>query len=157
MCVQNGLLLSPSVRAARHPDGASGSVELAQPAPALGDIRRHGEVKLQIPGDVRAVGIGAEGAEAIRITLALRGHDHCARQGLLEQRPETPVAFDRARREPSARKHERHTAAPTLAIQVGPKLGLEDHGQTWMHSVEESPHRPGQVVRDIANVRQILE
>ena len=60
-------LLFAAVRAARDPHRAARCVELAQLAPFVVTFGGQGEIELEIAGDVRALGIGAERAKALRV------------------------------------------------------------------------------------------
>src|SRR5262249_44694711 len=116
-----------AVRTAGDPYRAAGSVELAQLATLRLYIGRQREIELQIAGDVRALGIGAERAETGRVGFTLC-RDDSVREHLPEQGDEAAIAPHRARRKPCAREHEWDASPPALVVEIRPQLRFEDDG-----------------------------
>ncbi len=90
------LFLTTAVRAAGDPHRPAARVVSTQGAPPLCDIGGYREVELQIAGHMSVAGSGAQCAEAIRVSLALRGDDHTLRKSLPEKSAQAPIAVDRA-------------------------------------------------------------
>ena len=78
---------------------------------------------------------------------SLRSDDDAARDGLLEERTETPVAIDRAAGEARARNDQRYPPKTALTIEVGPELRLDDDRDPRAGAIEEASYRSGQIER----------
>ena len=151
------LFLTTAVRAAGHPHRAAGRVVSTQGAPPLGDVGGHGEIELQIARHMSVAGIGAQCAEAVRISLALRGDDHTLRESLAEKSAQASIAADRAGGQARAGQHERHPPAATLVIEIRPQLGLENHRDSRLDPLEEAPHGARQIEGKVADLRAVFE
>src|SRR6185312_592462 len=145
-------LLHSAVGAACYPEGAAGRVLPAQGVTELGYVGRQLDVELEISRDVRAFRSRPEGAEALGVSFALCRDHHTPRDGLPEERTETPVAIDRAARQPRTGDDQRYAAEPALAIKVRPELRLDDDRKARTRAIEEAAHGSGKVERQKAHL-----
>jgi len=147
-------VLLPGMGAACNPDRAARGVQCPQCRAIRRNRRGQREVELDVTHHVGAQRIRPDVAKALGICGALRRDHDAVRQRLPEERGEAPVTANRTWRDTRAREHQWHAAPATFVIQVRPQFGFEDDRDTRSHAVEESAHRSGQVVRDIAHVRE---
>src|SRR5579859_7404252 len=84
LSLQQRLFLAAAMSTARNPYQPSRRVIVPHGAAALGDVGGDREIKLQVAGNMRVAGVGAERAKATGVGLALRGDHDTLRKGLAE-------------------------------------------------------------------------
>ena len=100
---------------------------------------------------VTAMAAGAAPRRSKRSPSALRLRQHAAQraQRARDQRPQHPIAAQRALRQPRVDDVRRHAVVAAAEQQVRPQLGFQHQRQPRPEMREEARDRAGQVVRQV--------
>ena len=106
-------------------------------------------VELEAAGHGDAARVGAELAEAARRLFTLHAEAIDVAEHPPHERTDDAVARKRSRRDAAVDERGAHVAAPALAQQVRPDLGLDHHEEPRLHEIQRPPHGECPVEREI--------